>query len=84
MNTIATYAQDMSRFLNKSELTERRSFIESFVKEIVVTPDNALMRYTVPMPDDSLVPGEGYRGGGPPRCRSIYHPVWWAIQDSNL
>ena len=38
-------------------MTERRTFIESFVKEIVVTPDNALMRYTVPMPEDSLVPG---------------------------
>ena len=57
VNTIATYAQDMSRFLKKSGLTERRTFIESFVKEIEVTPDNALMRYTVPMPDDSLVPG---------------------------
>ena len=57
VNTIATYAQDMSRFLKKSELTERRSFIESFVKEIIVVPGDALMRYTVPMPDDSLVPG---------------------------
>ena len=37
--------------------TERRAFIESFVKEIVVMPGNALMRYTVPMPDDSLIPG---------------------------
>ena len=57
MNTITAYAQDMSAFLNKSELTERRTFIESFVKEVVVMPDNALMRYTVPMPDDSLIPG---------------------------
>ena len=57
MNTIAAYAQDMSEFLNESELTERRAFIETFVKEIVVMPDNALMRYTVPMPDDSLIPG---------------------------
>lgn len=57
METITAYAQDMSRFLKKSGLTERRNFIESFVKEIVVTPDNALMRYTVPMPEDSLVPG---------------------------
>ena len=56
-NTIATYAQDMSRFLKKSELTEGRSFIESFVKEIIVVPGDALLRYTVPMPDDSLVPG---------------------------
>ncbi len=57
VETITAYAQDMRRFLKKSELTERRTFIESFVKEIVVTPDNALMRYTVPMPEDSLVPG---------------------------
>ena len=56
-NTIATFAQDMSRFLKKSGLTERRTFIESFVKEIIVVPGDALMRYTVPMPDDSLVPG---------------------------
>ena len=57
VETITAYAQDMSRFLKKSGLTERRTFIESFVKEIVVTPDNALMRYTVPMPEDSLAPG---------------------------
>ena len=49
VETITAYAQDMSRFLKKSELTERRTFIESFVKEIVVTPDNALMRYTIPI-----------------------------------
>ena len=45
VNTIATYAQDMSEFLKESELTERRGFIETFVKEIVVVPGNALMRY---------------------------------------
>ena len=55
--TIATYAQDMSEFLNESELTERRAFIETFVKEIVVMPGNAVVRYTVPMPDDSRIPG---------------------------
>ena len=57
VETISAYAQDMSEFLNESELTERRAFIESFVKEIVVMPDNALLRYTVPMPDDGNVPG---------------------------
>ena len=36
VNTIAAYAQDMNQFLQESELTERRAFIESFVKEIVV------------------------------------------------
>ena len=57
VETIAAYATEMRDFLAESELTERRAFIESFVKEIVVTPDNALMRYTVPMPEDSLIPG---------------------------
>ena len=57
VKTITAYAKDMSRFLQKSELTERRAFIETFVKEIVVMPGDALLRYTVPMPDDSLIPG---------------------------
>ena len=57
VETITAYAKDMRDFLNESELTERRAFIETFVKEIVVMPGDALMRYTVPMPDDSLIPG---------------------------
>ena len=57
VETIAAYAEDMSEFLKESELTERRAFIETFVKEIVVVPGNALMRYTIPMPDDSPIPG---------------------------
>ena len=54
---IAAYAQDMSDFLKESELTGRRAFIETFVKEIVVMPGDALVRYTIPMPDDSPIPG---------------------------
>ena len=57
METISAHAQDMSEFLNESELTERRAFIETFVKEIVVMPGDALLRYTIPMPDDSPIPG---------------------------
>ena len=54
---IAAYVQEMSEFLMGSELTERKAFIETFVKEIVVVPGDALMRYTIPMPEDSLIPG---------------------------
>ena len=54
---IAEYAREMDDFLDRSELTERRAFIESFVTEIVVMPSQALLRYTVPMPDDSPVSG---------------------------
>ena len=57
VNTIAAYAKDMKDFLKESELTERRAFIQSFIKEIVVVPGDALLRYTVPMPDDSSIPG---------------------------
>ena len=57
VNTIAAYAKDMKDFLKESELTERRAFIQSFIKEIVVVPGDALLRYKVPMPDDSLIPG---------------------------
>ena len=38
VNTIAAYAKDMRDFLKESELTERRAFIKSFVKEIVSCP----------------------------------------------
>ena len=47
---IADYAREMDDFLDKSELTERRAFIESFVKEVVVMPGAALLRFTMPMP----------------------------------
>ena len=49
VRTITAYAQDMNRFLRKSELTERRAFIETFVKEIELLPDNAVVRYTIPI-----------------------------------
>ena len=58
VETISAYAQDMSEFLKESELTERRAFIETFVKEIVIMPGKAVVRYTVPMPNDSPIPGK--------------------------
>ena len=64
VETIASYATEMRDFLAESELTERRAFIESFVKEIVVTPDNALMRYTIPI-SQSTPKTAVLMGGGP-------------------
>ncbi len=58
VNTIEAYAKEMRDFLKDSELTERKAFIQSFVKEIVIMPDDALLRYTVPMPSDSIIPGK--------------------------
>ena len=63
VETITAYAQDMSVFLNESELTERRAFIQSFVKETVVMPGDALLRYTIPI-SQSTTKTEVLMGGG--------------------
>ncbi len=55
---IAEYAREMDDFLDRSELAERKAFIESFVREVVVMPGAAQLRYTMPMPDDSRIPGQ--------------------------
>ena len=47
----------MIEFLNESELSERRAFVETFVKKIIVMPGNTLLRYTIPMQGDSRLPG---------------------------
>ena len=57
METITAFAQDMSTFLKGSELTERRAFIQSFVKEISVGPGKAIVRYNIPMPEDGDLEG---------------------------
>ena len=97
VETITAYARDMSEFLKESELTERRAFIETFVKEIVVIPGNALLRYTIPMPDDSPIPGRNaedmalngsvlstVKNGGPKgtRTESVKSP--WPVLVFNL
>ena len=69
VNTIAAYAKDMKDFLNESELTERRAFIQSFVKEIIVVPGDALLRYTIPRPADSPI------GGGDAAQVDLHGPV---------
>ena len=66
VETITTYAHDLSVFLNESELTERRAFIGSFVKEIVVMPGNAVVRYTIPI-SQSTTKTSVLVGSGPER-----------------
>ena len=56
-DVIATFAEEMSEFLKTSELTETRSFVHSFVKEVEVKPGKAAIVYTVPMPEDSFLAG---------------------------
>ncbi len=55
VETITAYARDMRNFLRESELTEARPFIRTLVKETVVEPGKAAIRYTIPMPKDSPI-----------------------------
>jgi site-specific DNA recombinase len=47
--TVASYVADLRNLLNESSLAERKTFIRSFVKEVKVTGDEALLSYTIPM-----------------------------------
>ena len=55
--TISTAALAMTEFLNESELPEGKAFVGTFIREIVVIPGKAVVRYTVPIADDSHSPG---------------------------
>ena len=55
IDTITMFANDMSNYLHDSELTQRKAFINTFVKEVVISPGTATIRYTIPMPSDSPI-----------------------------
>ncbi|MCY3570722.1 MAG: recombinase family protein [Chloroflexi bacterium] len=54
---VAMFAEEMSEFLQTSEVTEAKSFIHSFVKRIAVRPGRAVIHYTIPTPQDSPLRG---------------------------
>jgi DNA repair exonuclease SbcCD ATPase subunit len=49
IETVTSYVKDIHHVLNESSLTEKKSFVRSFVKEVRVTGDNVLLTYTMPM-----------------------------------
>ncbi len=55
MKSVATFAKEMREYLKTSELTETRSFIRSFVNDIEVRRGRAIIRYSIPTPDDSPI-----------------------------
>ena len=74
---IAAYAQEMGEFLMQSELTETKAFVRSFVKEIAIAPGQAIVRYAMPMPEDSPIgkrESEEIRIGDP--VLSTVHDGW--------
>ena len=58
MKTVPAFAKEMREYLKTSELTETRSFIRSFVKEVKVRRGGATIRYSMPTPQDSPIEGD--------------------------
>jgi site-specific DNA recombinase len=54
LETVTQYVTDLRNLLNESSLTERKSFIRSFVKEVKVTGDGVLLTYTMPLPPQGI------------------------------
>ena len=55
---ITRYVEDLRNLLSESPLTERKSFIRSFVKEVKVTGQDVLLTYTIPMPPKGITTEE--------------------------
>ena len=49
LEAIMAGALDTTEVLRESELHERRAFVETSVKEIVVMPGKAVIHYTIPI-----------------------------------
>jgi site-specific DNA recombinase len=56
--TVKSYVDELQALLGESSLAERKSFIRSFVKEIVVTGDAVVLHYTIPLSSDGLTEEE--------------------------
>jgi hypothetical protein len=58
--TVKAYAEDLQGPLSEGSLTGRKTFINSFVKQVIVLPDEAVISYTagrgrlMPLPPDQV------------------------------
>ena len=43
---------------------------------------DALLHYTIPMPDDSRIPGQNVERDGPKRLDSVIGEIWWPVLTS--
>ena len=60
LETISYYVDDLHDLLKEGSLAERRAFIKSFVKEVRVTGNEAVLSYTMPiLPEKVAIEKEG-------------------------
>ena len=50
IETLTSYVDDLRSLLNEGSLAEQKAFIKSFVQEIRVGSEDAVLRYTMPLP----------------------------------
>ena len=55
LETVTQYVNELRALLTESSIAERKSFIKSFVKEVVVTGDKAELKYTIPLSQEEPV-----------------------------
>ncbi len=54
LGLVAEYVADLRNILTYSSLAEQKSFIRSFVKEVKITGNEALLTYTMPLPPQGV------------------------------
>ena len=54
MKMVKSYVIDLRHTLDEGPLSDRRAFIRSFVKEIIVTRQEIQINYTLPLLPDGL------------------------------
>ena len=54
LKTVKGYVNDLRDTLDDGPLSDRRAFIRSFVKEIIVTQQEIQLAYTLPLPRDGF------------------------------
>jgi site-specific DNA recombinase len=60
LETISGYVDDLHELLKEGSLTERRAFIRSFVREVKVTGNEAVLSYSIPLlPEKIAIEKEG-------------------------
>ena len=72
---------DFREFLQEGTLPERKALIRNFVEGIEVVGDEATLTYTMPMPDDSLIPGRATEKVALNGSSSVYRTRWWTYVD---
>jgi hypothetical protein len=53
LQLIGNQVNDLANILEESDIAQRKGFLRSFVKKIVIDKDKAILYYKAPMPPDS-------------------------------